>query len=171
MATSELNLGWNNDCESQRIWINIDSWDYKVSIGSFKGHSELIQFEGVVANTSTLPGLSVTGDIEIATEVLYPELEEQPPDDHGTFHLIEEGSRHSIGVTLLVAPESFAALFRVFSAAFGNNGSLGLQLYLKHSKGGEPNFWRTGWQHELIQVASFGFGSGGYLRQHPKGGA
>ncbi len=165
MTTSEVHLGWENNHERQYLWGQLESWQYKVFIESFKSHHTLFQFEVVVSDNSSLNGLKVTGNIEIPLEILYPAEEERPPDNHGTLDLIDERCDSFIGVTLLVSPESFAELFRVFSAAFGNNSSPGLQLYLKHPKGGEPNFWRTGWQHEEIQVNHFHLYSGGDIKK------
>ena len=59
----------------------------------------------------------------------------------------------------------FAELFRVFSATFSNNSSLGLSLDLKHPNGAEPDFWRTRWQEEDIQISEFGFYGGGSFRK------
>jgi len=38
MAASKSHLGWNNDHETQHLWIHVDSWQYKVSLSSFKMH-------------------------------------------------------------------------------------------------------------------------------------
>ena len=114
--------------------VQVGSWDYKVFVESFKSHRTLFQFDGVVSRGSGLTGLKVVGEIEIPFEILYPDEEEPPPDHQGIFHLVEGGADPFVGVTLLVAPEAFAELFRVFSATFGNNGGLGLELHLKHLK-------------------------------------
>ena len=78
------------------------------------------------------------------------------------------GPNPNLGLTLEVAPEGYAELFRVFSTASGNDGDLGLAIHLKHPKGAEPDFWRSGWQKEVIQVSWFGLYFGGNL-QKPKG--
>jgi hypothetical protein len=167
MTKSELDLGWNNDHERQSLWVQLESWQYKVFIESFESHRTIFQFEGVVSGgwKTRLTGLKLIGEIEIPMEILHPEWGEQPPDNPGTFNLVDKEGDTFVSVTLLVSPESFADLFRVFSEAFGNNGDLGLELVLKHSKGAEPNFWRTGWQHEDIQVYRFGLYFDGRLRE------
>ena len=111
------------------------------------------------------------GDIEIPSEIRYPDEDEPPPDHHGTFHLVDDGKGDPIvGVTLLVGPEAFAELLRLFAATFGNNLGLGLQLNLKHPKEAEPDFWRTRWHEEDIQISHFGFDGGGHFRKTKRPG-
>lgn len=166
MPTSRREFGWDNADESQKLRVQVSNWDYKVFVVPFQSHRTLFQFKGVVVRESGLAGLQVDGDIRINYEILYPD-EEEPSDNLGTLDFsLERGARGAdsfVGVTLEVAPETFAELFRVFSATFGSNGELDLELRLKHPKWAEPDFWRSGWQKEDIQIVRFGFYSGGEI--------
>ena len=173
MPKSKRELGWDNDRELQDLWVKVGSWDYKVVVESFTRPDTIFQFEGVVSSgvlarpTPDFVGLEFTGIIEIPSEVRYPDEEEPLPNHHGTFHLIDDDL---IGVTLLVGPEAFAELLRLFAATFGNNLGLGLQLNLKHPKEAEPDFWRTRWHEEDIQISHFGFYGGGHVRKTKRPG-
>ena len=175
MSKSKRELGWDNDRERQALWVQVGSWQYKAFVQSFTRHDTLFQFDGVVSSAASAPasglvGLEVIGDIEIPSEIRYPDEDEPPPDHHGTFHLVDDGKGDPIVGVILVGPEAFAELLRLFAATFGNNLGLGLQLNLKHPKEAEPDFWRTRWHEEDIQISHFGFYGGGHFRKTKRPG-
>lgn len=164
--TSRGEFGWDNDHERQELWVQVESWQYKVFVKSFKSYSTLFQFEGVTAEGSGLKGLRVDGEIMIPFEILSG-LEDPPPDDRGFFFLADGIFYPQLNVEIRVAPEAFAELIRVFSGQFAStNGGLGLKLHLKHPKGAEAGFWRAGWQKETIQISHFDFYSGGRFKKY-----
>ena len=155
-------LGWNNDFEAQQLWVRIEHWDYKVFVDSFTRPTTTFQFRGVTGDMGEtgLADLEVDGDIKIPYQTQYEIEDDPPPDNHGTLELVDRDIPY-IDVTLLVASEAYAELFRALSGAFANYGSASLRLNLAHSKGAEQNFWRTEWQKEKLQISHFGLFSGG----------
>ena len=136
MPTSRGEFGWDNDHERQELLVHVERWQYNVFVNSFKSYSTLFQFEGVASEGSGLKGLRVDGKIMIPFEILSG-LEEPPPDERGFFVLSDGIFGPSIHVTLRVAPDAFAELFRVFSGQFAStNGRLGIKVHLKHPKHG-----------------------------------
>ena len=104
MPKSKRELGWDNDKERQRLWIHVGSWDYKVFFESPAWHRSYFFFEGAVSKgsyESSLIGLKVAGEIEIHLEALLPDEEEPPPDDLGSFNIVNEGPNPFLGVDQL----------------------------------------------------------------------
>lgn len=82
MAKLKSELVWDNNNEQQSLWIQIDSWWYKLFVESYQSHTTVFQFEGTISKGSGLTGLRILREIKVPTEVLYPDVNGTLPEDH-----------------------------------------------------------------------------------------
>ena len=137
--------------DSQELCISIETWQYKVLVGSDRSHRTIFQFEGIVpGNSEGVKGISVIGNIEVpvSAKVKGEQIEVNDIDEHDS-RSKKQGElivAHSIGdpilgVTLYCRNEAYQELFRVFSAAFSNVGSIVLVLHLRRPSDAKEDFW------------------------------
>lgn len=147
-------MNWNIKSNTQKIWVQIDNWNYKFFIHRSQHSESLFQFEGALSHISPLTRVQVTGDIEIPEEV--------PPAYPGTLYLLDTSEMNLLGITLFVTPDNYASLRSVFSMAFANRrGGMGMELYLENPSSSGPEFWKEDWKKTEIPISHIGLFSGG----------
>ena len=125
-------------------------------------HSVHFHFEGIVA-FGELEGLPVSGTIEALEDRTRFEGDPSKLWLAGILTSNEQKGKvpterePRISLSLRVAQDTFAELVRVFSSAFAGGGSLSLEVNVRHPRQNEPDFWKTTWRDEYLEIGEFYF--------------
>lgn len=165
--TEHPTFGWPEHAETQKLWITVKEWDYKLFFESLRhGHRTTFQWEGVILKPEAgFRGVKVMAGFEIPVELLDVDEDNDDPrlSKCGTLCVVAEGL---LGLYLLVTPAAYDDLLRLFAAVFatGERGVISVDVTVASKKAVEPTFWQAGWRSERLDVLRFDIHAGSLLK-------